>query len=39
MNLFLADMLGTTWWTILMFGGGFVLGVFMSSMIKNMLNR
>jgi len=37
--MILADVLGMTWWTILMAGGGFVAGVLMSGFIKSLINR
>tara|TARA_Y100000310_G_C20241029_1_gene604683 strand:+ start:259 stop:369 length:111 start_codon:yes stop_codon:yes gene_type:complete len=35
----LADILGMTWWTVLMAGGGFVVGIFLSSHIKSILKK
>jgi len=37
--MMLADVLGNMWWTALMAGGGFVLGVIMSGYIKSLLDR
>ena len=37
--MMLADVLGTVWWTALMAGGGFVLGVLLSSYIKALLEK
>ena len=37
--MFLADMLGTTWWTLLCIGGGFVAGVMLSGWVKALIGK
>ena len=35
----ISEVLGTTWWSILCLGVGFVLGVFLSNKVKAIINR
>jgi hypothetical protein len=37
--MLLADFLGTTWWTVLCIGGGFIAGVAFSGWVKSFLNK